>query len=212
MSERVEHYTQVTEDVDTESLTVLVVSGATVADVRSVVAADAGLADGEVVQDDERSAYVFVEVDGGVLAMEHSGFAGPTVEALTRLSEGGRSAAVVGSDIQAWDRFGCARDGVLLFDDPEYTFLDADDLSRVPDELRPLLDLARVDLDSDEDDDDSAALAFAVGLAMAELVTGIHLGADDLLRDWDDRTVEELPVRTLAYATELSARRETDGS
>lgn len=212
MSEQVEHYKQVAEDVDTESLTVVVVSGATVAEVRSVIAADAGLADGEVVEDDERSEYVFVEVDGGVVAMEHTGFAGPTADALTRLSSGGRSAAVVGSDIQAWDRFGCARDGILLFDDPEYTYLDADDRSRVPDELRPLFDLAWVDLQSDEEDDESDVIAFAVGLAMAEVVTGIHLTADDLLRDWEDQTVEVLPVRTLAYATELTELREGDGS
>lgn len=212
MSERVEHYRQVLEDVDTESLTILVVAGATVADVRSEIAAESGLADGEVVEDHERSGYVFVEVDGGVLAMEYTGYADPTVAALARLSARGRSAAVVGSDIQAHDRFGCARDGVVLFDDPEYTYLDADDLSRVPDELRPLFDLAWVDLDSDDEDDDSDVIAFAVGLAMAEQVTGIALSADDLGRLWEVEPGEMLPVRTLAYAIELDARRRADGS
>ncbi|MDR7251955.1 hypothetical protein J2X46_000931 [Nocardioides sp. BE266] len=210
MSERVEHYKEVVEEAEVESLTVVLVAGATVADVRGVIAADAGLADGQVVDDDELSAYTFAEVAGGVLAMEHTGFAAPTVEALRQLSTGGRGAAVVGSDIQAWDRFGCARDGVVLFDDPEYTYLDADDLSRVPDELRPLFDLAWVDLDSDEEDDESESLAFAVGLAMAEVVTGIRITAEDLYRDWEDETVEVLPVRTLAYAAELSAQREAD--
>ena len=208
MSERVEHYRQVVEDMYVESLTVLVVAGASVAEVRAVIAGDAGLADGHEVEDHERSSYTFFEVDGGVLAMEDTGYADPTVEALTRLSEGGRSAAVVGSNIQGHDRFGCARDGVLLFDDPEYTFVEADDLSRVPEELRALFDLAWVDLDSDEEDDEGELIAFAVGLAMAEQVTGIVLSADDLGRVWQDETHEVQPVRTLAYAVELDARRD----
>ena len=212
MSERVEYYEQVLEDtdVDTESLVVLVGGGATVDELRHGIAAEAGLLarPGGVVA--PRAADRFVEVEGGVLATEYTGFAAPSVAALERLSAGGRTAAVVGSDIQAWDRFGCARDGVLLFDDPEYTFLDADDLSRVPDELRPLFDLAWVDLDSDDEDDECEYVASAVGLAMAEVVTGITLTAEDL--DRVDVTQETLPVRTLAYATELSAQREADGS
>lgn len=208
MNERVEHYQQVVEDVDVEATTLLVVAGASVAEVRDVIAAEAGLADGEEVADDQRSAYAFLEVDGGVLAVEYTGYAGPSVAALTRLSAGGRSAAVVGSDIQAHDRFGCARDGVLLFDDPEYTYLDAGELARVPAELRPVLDLAWVDLDADLDEveDDGEEVAFAAGLAMAELVTGIVLSVDDVERIWDVRPGDMLPVRTLVYARELDAR------
>ncbi len=214
MSERVEHYQQVVEDVDVEATTLLVVAGASVAEVRDVIAAESGLADGEEVADDERSAYAFLEVDGGVLAVEYTGYAGPSVEALVRLSAGGRSAAVVGSDIQAHDRFGCARDGVLLFDDPEYTYLDAGDLARVPPELRPVFDLAWVDLgaDLDEVDDDGEAIAFAAGLAMAEIVTGIVLAADDLERIWEVRPGEMMAVRTLVYARELDARRSAEQS
>jgi hypothetical protein len=205
MDERVEHYMQVVDEVDVESVTILVVAGASVVDVRDVITAESGLADGQEVADDERSAYAFFEVDGGVLAVEYTGYAGPSVDALVRLSAGGRSAAVVGSDIQAHDRFGCARDGVLLFDDPEYTYLEADDRSRVPAELRHVFNLAWVDLD--EVDDDGEAMAFAVGLTMAELVTGIVLTADDLERMWEVQPGETTPVRTLAYATELDARR-----
>jgi hypothetical protein len=211
MNEQVERYKQVLEDVDVESLTVLVVGGASVADVRGVIAEDSGLADGEQVEDHERSGYVFLEVDGGVLAMEYTGYADPTVDALARLSAGGRSAAVVVSDIQAHDRFGCARDGVVLFDDPEYIFLDADDRSRVPDELRPLFDLAWIDLDDEaSSDDDDGLLAFAVGLAMAEHVTGIALTGEDLGRLWEVEPSEMLPVRTLAYAIEHDARRSAE--
>lgn len=205
MSERVEHYKQAVEDVDVESLTVLVVAGASVAEVREVIADDSGLARGQEVDDHERSAYAFLEVEGGVAAMELTGYADPTVAALTRLSAGGRSAAVVVSDIQAHDRFGCARDGALLFDDPEYTFLDPDDRSRVPDELRSLFDLAWVDLDADLDDADDDVIGFVVGLAMAEVVTGITLTADDLGRLWEAGPDEMLPVRTLAYATEQAS-------
>ncbi|GAA5107301.1 hypothetical protein GCM10023339_05160 [Alloalcanivorax gelatiniphagus] len=205
MDERLEHYKQVVGDMYVESLTVVVVAGASAAEVAAVIAEDAGLpAGGPEVEDHERSSYSIVEVPGGVLAMEDTGYADPTREALARLSAGGRSAAVVGSNIQGHDRFGCARDGVLLFDDPEYVFLDRDDLSRVPTELRPLFDLAWVDLDS-EDEDDDEAVAFAVGLAMAELVTGVELTAQDLARHHEDQTLQWQPVRTLAYADELAA-------
>jgi hypothetical protein len=102
-------------------------------------------------------------------------------------------------------RFGCARDGVLLFDDDEYMFIDADERSRVPDELRPLFDLAWIDVAADDQDEEEAD-PHAVALAMAELVTGIALSVEDLAQ------LEELPrtewhvVRTLRYIEGLEGQ------
>jgi hypothetical protein len=206
MNERVEHYQQVIGD-DVVDGTILVVAGARIEEVRDVLLADAGVPEGEEVDEEEQSGYVLIEVSGGVLAVEDTGYADPTVAALERLSAGGRAAAVVTWDIQAHQRFGCARDGVLLFDDPEYVYLKADDRSRVPDELRPLFDLAWVDLTRDDDVEPELA-PFVVGLAMAELVTGIALSADDLRRASDAPPDHWVPVRTLQYALELDARHE----
>lgn len=177
MSERVEHYENVFMEVEAESLTVLVVAGASVQEVADVLVADAGIP--ELAPDDlENSAYVVVEVSGGVLALEHTGYADPHVSVLQRLSAGGRSVAVVRDNIQAHVRFGCARDGALLFDAHEYAYIDESDVSSVPDELRPLFDLAWSDL-SDEEPDEEPPSAFAVGVAMAEAFTGIALDEVD---------------------------------
>lgn len=105
---------------------------------------------------------------------------------------------MVRDNIQAHCRFGCARDGDLVFDENEYTFLE--DRDSVPQEVRALFDLAWVDLTEDDPDpqeDDSTA----VGLAMAEVVTGIHLTpADAANLEGDDATV--IAVRQLQYANE----------
>lgn len=95
-------------------------------------------------------------------------------EALRVLTEGDRAAAVVRSNIQAHLRFGGARDGVLVFDD-DYMYLESPD--DVLSELRPLFDLAWDDLGSD-DADGQAPDGFAVGLAMAELITGVEITAE----------------------------------
>jgi len=207
MSERVEHYSEICEELDFEELTVLVVAGASVEDVRAVVLAEAGLGADDDVNDDEVSFYGFVDVDGGVLAMEHTGYADPTVAALLRLSAGGRSAAVVRDNIQAHLRFGAARDGALLFDDDEFTFIDAAERSRVPDELRPLFDLAWVDVDSDDEVDDDEGNPIAVALAMAEAVTGVVLTADDVERVADQPRSEWHRVRIARYAAEVDGQR-----
>jgi hypothetical protein len=123
------------------------------------------------------SAYALLDVPGGVVASEWSGYADPTNDAFCRLSQGGRSSAVVRSNIQAHYRFGCARDGALLFDDDEYVFID--DLDRVPSELRGLFELAWDDLEGDVDDM-SETSPVAVALAMAEVVTGLELTAEHL--------------------------------
>lgn len=205
MSERVEHYSEMCEELDLEELTVLVVAGATVEDVKAVVLAEAGLGADDAANDDEVSFYGFVDVAGGVLAMEHTGYADPSVAALLRLSAGARSAAVVRDNIQAHLRFGAARDGTLLFDDDEFTFIDAEDRSRVPDELRPLFDLAWVDVDSDDEGEDDEGNPIAVALAMAEATTGVVLTLEDLERLMDLPRDEFHRVRTLRYAVELES-------
>lgn len=179
-----EHYETVLDNspIDQESVTYLVVAGAT----RETVAEALGLdlarsVEPETVNDDvDFSAYALAEVLGGVIAMESTGYADPTNDALVSLSSDGRSAAVTRSNIQAHVRFGCARDGVLLFDNDEYTFLDAQDLDSVPAEIRPLFDLAWEDLDEDVEVKDVNTLA--VGLAMAEVMTGVAVTAEGLLK------------------------------
>ena len=204
MSERVEHYSELVGDLDLEAQTILVVAGASVEEVKAVVLGEAALpTDGSMLGDDEVSAYGFVEVEGGVLAIEHTGYADPSVAALVQLSSGGRTAAVVRDNIQAHVRFSCARDGALLFDDDEYIFIDADERSRVPDELRALFDLAWIDVDADDHDEDEEADPTGVGLAMAELVTGVVLTTEDF------EQLDELPrsewhgVRTMRYVEGL---------
>lgn len=202
MSERVEHYSEICDELDFEELTVLVVAGAGVEDVRAVVLAEAELGPDDTVSDDQVSSYGFVAVEGGVLGMEHTGYADPSVAALVRLSAAGRSAAVVRDNIQAHLRFGGARDGALLFDDDEFTFIDAADRSRVPHELRALFDLAWVDVDADDDDTDEGN-PIAVALAMAETVTGVVLTADDFERLMDLPRSEFHRVRTQRYAADV---------
>ncbi|SDC36838.1 DUF6461 domain-containing protein [Nocardioides lianchengensis] len=178
----VEHYESLLAEgpFDTESLTVLVVAGATQQDVATALGIDLAADPTEYPEadDEEFSAYAITDVEGGVLAVEHSGYADPSLDALRALSAGGRSVAVVRDNIQAHVRFGCARDGEVVFDDDEYLFLD--DPSPVPAELRPLFDLAWVDPEDEDAEDDADAVA--VGLAMAEVVTGLRLTAEDLQR------------------------------
>ena len=119
--------------------------------------------------DIETSAYAIVEIPGGVLAIEYSGYADPSLEALRQVTTGGRDAAVVRSNILVHYRFGCAKDGHIVFDDDEFAFVDP---ARVPRELRALFDGVR-DLQGD---------VLAVGLAMAEVVTGVRVTAEDLQR------------------------------
>ncbi len=211
MSERVEHYTELIEHLDLEVQTILVVAGARVEEVKAVVLTEAALpTDGSRLEDDEVSAYGFVEVEGGVLAIEYTGYADPSVAALVQLSSGGRTAAVVRDNIQAHVRFGCAQDGALLFDDHEYIFIEAGERSRVPDELRPLFDLAWIDVHADDQNDqDEEVDATAVALAMAELCTGVVLTAEDFER------LEELPrsawhgVRTMRYVEGIGGGEQT---
>lgn len=171
------HYEQVLLAFpDTESLTVLVAAGATREGVLATLGADLDDRAEDAWDVDTRSAaWAAIEVPGGVLAVELSGYGDPSLADLAALSQPG-AAAVVRSNIQAHHRFGAARAGELVFDDDEYVYVR--DLDRVPEGLRPLFDAAWVDLDAD--DEGERADPLAVGLAMAELVTGVELSGDDI--------------------------------
>lgn len=176
-----EYYLSVLEEssTDAESLTWLVVTGATREEVATALSVDLGAPASLDDVSIETTAWIFADLPGGVLAIEHSGYADPHVRALAALSEDGRSAAVARSNIQAHERFGCARDGVLVFDDDEYMFVD--DPSVAPDVLRPLFDLAWEDLDSDDEADGDWA-GVIVAMAMCEQWTGLQITAADVTR------------------------------
>jgi uncharacterized protein YndB with AHSA1/START domain len=166
---------------DTESLTVLVASGVTREAVLEAVAADVSHQAEDAWDVDEGStAWAAIEVPGGVLAIELSGYGDPSTADLASLSTSGAS-AVARSNIQAHYRFGCARAGEVVFDDDEFTYVT--DRGRVPSELRALFDAAWDDLDGDDDEDGSGgelADPFATALAMAELVTGLEITDADV--------------------------------
>lgn len=200
MSASPDYYAALLENFfDLESITVLVAAGATQAEVAEALSIDMSMAPTEYPEhDEEGSAYAMVDVDGGVLAVELSGYADPSRSALRRLSSNGRAAAVVRDNIQAHLRFGCARDGQIVFDDHEYTY--AKDLERVPAELNELFLEAWIDPETPTDDVEFNG--FEVGLAMAEVITGIRLTDRDL------RRVMRAGFRSapsLLYVTELSA-------
>jgi hypothetical protein len=170
-------------DLDTESLSILVAAGVTVDEVATAleVRTDTEPSEEPSLDDPDWSAFVMTEIPGGVLALEFSGYADPSLSALRAITIGERSAATVRSNIQAHLRFGCARDGEILFDDHEYTWVD--DRERVPAELRDLFDLAYDDPDVEiGSDEDTAEDGFLVGLAMVEVITGLRITAEDLRR------------------------------
>ena len=200
MAATIEYYSELVDETEVDG-TVLVVTGATIDEVADALEADrSGTLDlDRLARMDEptHAAYAFVEVPGGILAVEDSGYADPPNAALVALSAGGRSVAVVRDNIQAHTRFGCARDGVLLFDADEYTFVE--DRSGVPAELRPLFDRAWVDLEADDDEEGDDPMT--VALAMAELVTGIELTAEQLEEAYGRDAPRRL-VPVMRYAEE----------
>ncbi|WP_395691383.1 DUF6461 domain-containing protein [Nocardioides sp.] len=166
--------------LDWESVTYLIVTGTTPEQVAATVGVDlADSVEEGYIDDVDYSAYALAAVGGGaVVAFEGTGYADSSNTVLATLSEGGRVAAVVRSNIQGHNRFGYAIDGELVFDDDEYTYID--DPDTFPTELRHLFDLVYDDLDGDEFDGEHDPIA--VGLAMAEIVTGIALTVEDLMR------------------------------
>jgi hypothetical protein len=187
MSTTPEQYASMLDEagIDTESFTFLVVAGGTRESVGAAMGIDLTASpDTSELDLMEFSAYALTEVTGGVIAIEHSGYADPSPAVLALMSADGGAAAVARSNIQAHERFGCARDGELVFDDNEFMYVEAEDKEQVPQELRALFDSAWVDLDEEEDDDggidDPAGVL--VALAMATLFTGVEVSATDLQR------------------------------
>ncbi len=172
MSATVEYYAHVLSAFpDTESITVLVAADAT----RDAVLAALGVDLSDPAEDADdfdthSAAWAAIEVPGGVLAVELSGYGDPSVADLAFLLNAA-AAAVVRNNIKAHHRFGAARAGEIVFDDDEYIYVR--DSDRAPAGLRPLFDAAWVDPDGE--DDDERADPLATGLARAELVTGIEL-------------------------------------
>src|SRR6476661_2173942 len=170
-----DQYADMFEDagIDDESLTVLLVRGGTKAEVVRILGADATASTDEFpdLDDEDWSAYALAEV-----------------------ATLGGAAAVARSNIQGHERFGCARDGVVLFDADEFMYVDAGDKEAVPAELRPMFDSAWVDL-SAEDDADTDVSGY-VAFAMAVAHTGVVVTGDDL-----SRAVQEgyHRVRNLSY-------------
>lgn len=173
-----EQYTDVLDAFpDTESLTVLLVAGSSRAQVAEALGLDLSAPapeEDELTDFESTTSWAVLEVPGGVLAAEPSGFGDPTLAALAAVSRNGGSAAVVRSNILAHVRFGCARDGSVLFDDNEYMFVQ--DPQVVPAELRELFDLVWEDLSQDRDDDEfDGPDGCTVGLAMAAALTGLEV-------------------------------------
>ncbi len=174
MAATVEYYDELMDSLgDPESLTVLVVAGAS----RDCVARALDVDLHEPVghpwdnkEDSDYAAWALVEIDGGVLGVEYSGYGDPTLAALETMTRDGAAAAVARSNFEAQVRFGCARDAEVLFDAHELRSVEEPDV--VPTELRSLFDRVR---------GDGAPDGFAVALAMAEVVTGLELTYDDSL-------------------------------
>lgn len=164
--------------VDSESVTYVLVTGAYAGEVATALGADLGepartWLEDEVMSDDgDTSSYAFAELAGGVVAVEPSGYADPTLDVMRRLSQGGRTVAVARSNIQAHCRFGYARDGEIVFDSHEYAFVR--DLDSVPAEVRDTVS----HVVGETDDVDWLASA----MAMATEVTGLLVTAESLER------------------------------
>jgi hypothetical protein len=172
----VEYYEQVFKAFGyADESTILIGAGATRESVAAALDIDLSAAVEHPWEDEDpdSSAWALVEIPGGVLGVEQTGYGDPSLTALRELTRGGGAAAVVRNNIQAHTRFGCARDGEILFDEDEYIY-DADP-EEVPTELRPLFDLVYDDLENEDDEDEDGPDPMVVGLAMAEVITGIEL-------------------------------------
>lgn len=120
MAPRNDYYDELVDSFgDPESLTVLVAAGVSRDCVARALHVDLHEPVGhpwDSKYGDDFSAWALVEIDGGVLAVEHSGDGEPTVAALREMSRDGGAAAVVRGNPRAEPRFGSARDDQVLYD------------------------------------------------------------------------------------------------
>ncbi|WP_408898544.1 hypothetical protein ACJ5H2_05385 [Nocardioides sp. R1-1] len=166
---------------DPESFTVLVVAGARREEVAQLLGVDLTrpVAWEDIGMDElDETGWALVEIEGGVLAVEPTGFGDPAVETLRALSAGGRAAAVLTSNIEAFERFGAARNGELLFDAAEFMYIEDPEI--VPAEIRPLFDLVWDDLKGEPVIGEDGPNSSAVAMAMSEVVTRVVVTADDM--------------------------------
>lgn len=159
---------------DTESLSILLAAGVS----RDQVVRSLDVDLGEVIEDgwsedEDRTAWAVLEILGGVLAVELGGYGDPSRSMLRALSDMGRASAVARSNIQAHYRFGCARNGNLVFDENEYLYVESSEV--VPDEVKPIFELARVSWNADGPLPADAEYPLLIGLAMAERFTGLSV-------------------------------------
>jgi len=188
--------------LDSESLTVLLVAGSSRDRVLQLLGADPESNGRQYpdLDDSDYSGYAAIDVGGGVVAIEHTGYADPSPRVLAALSGIGGSAAVARSNIQAHERFGCACDGELVFDADEFMYVEEHEKEPVPEELRAMFDAAWVDLDSEEDvEDEGQPAGVEVAYAMAVAHTGVAVTGDDLKRAI---ALGYHRVRTLTYLDE----------
>lgn len=179
--DRVAYYDTVVEALpDQEAFTVLVVAGATRDEVAQALGVDlaAPVDVDDVWDDDETTGWASIDIAGGVLAVEPTGYGDPGLDTLRALSAEGRAAAVLRTNIQAHERFGAARDGELLFDADEFIYVE--DPTIVPAEIRPLFDLVWDDLEGEAELGQDGPNSTAVALAMSEVVTGVVVSAENL--------------------------------
>ena len=175
MTGTVEFYEQVLSAFpDAESLTVVTVAGMTREQVLAQLGADlSGPVQDGWEDDEESTAWAAVDVPGGVVAVELTGYGDPSCDDLAALSREGASAVVRGN-IQGHYRFGCAQAGELLWNDDEFVYVS--DRSAVPAQIRSLFDAAWVGLDDGDDEADP----LSTGLAMAEVVTDVTVDAEQV--------------------------------
>lgn len=120
---KVDYYDELVDAFgDPESLTLLVVAGATRDCVARALEVDLHEPVGHPWDNKygaDFSAWALVEIDGGVLGVEHTGYGEPTAEALREMSRDGCAAAVVRGNTQADLHFGSACDDQVAFDAPD---------------------------------------------------------------------------------------------
>lgn len=108
----------------------------------------------------------FLEVGGAQVVVEDNGFRGNDDSVLVRVSDGGRAASAFWN-VDGVTRFGCARDGRLLFNQ-EFSLLDR--WPGLPADLVPLAERA-----AGEGAQEHIA---AIALAMVEQFTGVRVTAE----------------------------------
>lgn len=183
--------------LNNESLTVLTVARSDRDSVAAGLVVDLSDEVESFIWDDGVStSWSICEVPGGVVAFELSGYGDPSLASLRTLSSNGGAVAVVRSNVQHRLRFGCARDGRVLFDDGDFAYRPT--AEGVPAELRASFDSVVVGRDLDGYSENGRD-GFATALAMAEAITGVRV-SEEHARGLQELRYYRAP--TLVYARE----------